>query len=688
MKKLILGLMLLNLAAVEVEDKYQWLEQVESKSAMDWVKKENARTESVVLDKTYESLADQARQIYSSNERIPQIQIHDGMVYNLWQDKQHVKGIYRRSSLQDYLGKKENWEIVLDVDKLASDEKESWVFKGVSCLRKNREYCVVKLSRGGKDAIVIREFNLITKAFRANGFNIPESKSSVDWISADELLVSYAIGEESQTNSGYARTVKRWKRGQELATSPVVYAVDKADMVTAGSVSYSGDQQILTLVRMPDFFHAKISILSPENKIIPVNLPDDSEGAAVFSEFLVVKLRSDWQSGGKTYTEGTVIAVPVSEILAGQTTYTIKEIMKSSLQRIVSEFAVAKNSLYVVVLENVRSKILQFSWQNNLWQSKEVPLPQTGSSRIASSSEDEDSVVFAFESYLTPSSQLVFLEGKKMVPARQMPAFFETANLVEEQRAAISRDGTKIPYTIVYPKGMKLDGNNATLVNGYGGFMISLTPYYSPVEGKLWMEKGNVYVVANIRGGGEFGPSWHKAALKENRQRAYDDFIAVAEALIADKVTRPGKMAIKGGSNGGLLVGAVAMQRPDLYGAVICQIPLLDMIRYTQLPPGASWIGEYGDPADPQMRAVIEKYSPYQNVKSNVKYPSILFMTSTRDDRVHPGHARKMAAKMREMGHDIHFYENTEGGHGGGSDIEAKTKNSSMIFSYLYKFLK
>ncbi|OQW48437.1 MAG: hypothetical protein A4S09_04470 [Proteobacteria bacterium SG_bin7] len=663
-------------------DPFLWLEQVQEKEALTWVQEQNQRSLDLLENRqVFKRTYDETLNVLNNPDKIPDVSIRDGYIYNLYTDAEHIRGLYRRMKIEDYKNKSKNWETVLDIDALGRAENESWVYGGMNCHKKSSDHCIVSLSRGGKDANVKREFSLVKKEFKKNGFFISESKTNVVWHDENTLLVDYDLEENARTTSGYPRTVKIWKRGEDLKKVAATYEGQVTDVSVYSMSIEVNNKKYVVVGRAIDFYTSESFVVDESGKLLPIPIPLDSEGGGVMDGELFFKLGSDWNK----YVAGSVVSVDLRSVLGKQKPrYSL--VIAPTEKRVIERFNISKDAIYVGVLDNVRGKILRLTRGQKNWDVYQVNLPEEGHSELDFVAETESEVIVRYGSYLTPTT--LYLAGKSKVQVlRQLPPLFDSNDLVEEQLWATSKDGTKIPYTIVHAKNYKLNGSNPTLLYGYGGFKISLTPYYNPVVGKAWLERGGVYVVANIRGGGEFGPAWHLAALKEKRQVAYDDFIAVGEDLVKRQITGPKYIAIEGGSNGGLLVGTVAMQRPDLFKAVICKVPLLDMIRYTQLPPGASWIGEYGDPADEKMRKVIEKYSPYQNIRQDVKYPYIFFQTSTRDDRVHPGHARKMTAKMLSAGQDVYLYENVEGGHGGSADNIQQAKMTALSFTFLEYFL-
>ena len=691
MKKLFLAALLtfpLSVRATsssEQPDPFIWLEQVEERGALNWVMEQNQRTLDLVKKNSlFAKVYNEALTLLNSDKKIPRISLQNGYVYNLHKDSKHIRGVYRRMSLADFQAQKENWETILDIDELGKKENESWVFQGLNCYEKNLDMCILSLSRGGKDASVKREFSLKSKSFKTDGFTLTESKASIEWYNENQLLVSYDMEKDAQTSSGYPRWVKLWNRGQNIQQSDTVFKGQNSDVsVYSQTVKIEG-KSYMSFSRSIDFFNSESFILDEKGQLLKLPIPTDAEFIGVLNNLAILKLASAWNK----FPTGSVISLSLVDILQGQKAK-VSLIASSTATRIIENVGVTNDALYIELLENVKGQILKLQPNQKSWTQTILPLPKNGSVNVIFTSPHESQVLIMYGSYLNPSRLYLLNQKNQLHLLKELPQMFNAKDLVEEQLWTTSKDGTRIPYFIVHKKNINYDGKNPTLLYGYGGFKVSLTPSYSMLEGKTWFERGGVYVVANIRGGGEFGPEWHLAALKKNRQKAYDDFIAVAESLISKKITSPKKLAIEGGSNGGLLVGAVSMQRPDLFKAVICEVPLLDMIRYTQLPPGASWIGEYGDPADPEMRSYIEKYSPYQNVSKDKYYPSILFTTSTKDDRVHPGHARKMTAKMQSLGHqNIYLYENTEGGHGGGADNTQLAHMFAITKTFLFEALE
>jgi prolyl oligopeptidase len=574
------------------------------------------------------------------------------------------------------------WETVLDLDALAAAEKENWVWHGATVLEPEDRVCLVSLSRGGADADVVREFDLKTKAFVPGGFSLPEAKSRVAWRDADSLFVATDFGPGTLTTSGYPRTVREWRRGTLLAEAVAVFEGQADDMSVAA-------YRDLTPGFERDFVQRQITFWTNElffrrdGRLVKVEKPDDAN-ASVHREWLLIELRSDWTVGGRTYAAGSLLAADFTAFLAGDRTLHV--LFAPTDRASLVGFTATRNHVIVTTLDTVRNRLCGLSFRDGAWHRAPLPgVPDIGTATAFPVDELEgDDYFLITATSLTPTT-LAFgtVEGTGMEQLKQAPAFFDAAGLAISQHEAVSQDGTKVPYFQIGPQDLPLDGSTPTLLYGYGGFEIPLVPGYEPMAGAAWLEKGRVYVIANIRGGGEFGPAWHQAALKERRPRAYEDFIAVAEDLIRRRVTAPAHLGIKGGSNGGLLVGNMYTMRPDLFGAVVCQVPLLDMRRFNKLLAGASWMGEYGDPDKPQEWAFIRGFSPYHNVDPARAYPPLLITTSTRDDRVHPAHARKMTALLLEQAKDVLYYENIEGGHGGAADNKQRAFMDALGWSFL-----
>ena len=669
-------------------DPYLWLEEVEGQQPLDWVKQQNAVTvDALANNDSFKAMKQRLLDVMNSKEKIPYVNKMGDYVYNFWRDAQHEKGLWRRTSLSEFQKADPSWEIVLDVDALAKADGVSWVFKGANCLYPDYQRCLINLSRGGADATVIREFDLQKKQFVENGFSLPESKGGASWFDENTLLVGRDFGADSLTDSGYPRQARLWKRGQPLEQAEVVFSGEKADVSAGASRSLTKGFERTFYYRAKTFYTNEFFLVQ-DGKPIKVEKPDDANASA-YREWLLITLKSDWQVADKTWPSGAVLITKFDDFLVGKRDFQM--LFTPGPRKSLAGLSFTKNHILLNELENVRNKVFVLSLKDGQWQREALNgLPALGTVSVwPVDDEDSDQYWLNVTDYLTPSQLWIGTIGQKArTKLKQLPAFFDSKNLVSAQHEATSKDGTKVPYFIVHRKGINLNGKNPTLLYGYGGFQVSLTPGYSANAGIAWLEKGGVYVVANIRGGGEFGPAWHQAALKEKRHKAYEDFVAVAEDLIARKITASKHLGIQGGSNGGLLMGNMITMRPDLFGAVVCQVPLLDMKRYNKLLAGASWMAEYGNPDIPEQWQYLQQYSPYHNLQKDTRYPAVLFTTSTRDDRVHPGHARKMAKKMAdEYAAPVWYYENIEGGHGGAANNEQAAFMSALAYAFLWEKL-
>ncbi len=670
----------------QVEDPYLWLEDVGGSKALDWARAQNKKSLTKLENLAdYKPIHDSILKILDSKDRIPYVSMRKEHLYNFWQDAAHVRGILRRTTLDEYKKKNPQWETVLDVDALAAAENENWVYKGSFFLYPTYDRCMVSLSRGGADATVQREFDVITKSFVKDGFVLPEAKSSISWIDRDHLYVGTDFGDGSLTDSGYPRTARLWTRGTALKDAPQIFEGVKTDVSAGVYTSHTPEGSFDFASRTITFYTSELYYLLDGRKI-KIDIPEDANFQGIFKKQMLVRLKSDWTVGGKTYPVGGLIAIDFEKFLAGDRGF---ETLFTPSERVsLSSVTMIKNRILVNTLDNVASVLHAYSFENGHWKHHSTEAPSLGSI-YTFGSRDSDTYFVNYTGYLHPSTLYLADAGvARMTKIKELPHYFDATPYLVKRHEARSKDGTMVPYFVVRSKTLKYDSSNPTILYGYGGFQVSLAPRYSGSIGAGWLEHGGVYVVANIRGGGEFGPKWHQAALKKNRHKAYEDFIAVAEDLVAKKITSPRHLGIRGGSNGGLLVGAVFTQRPELFNAVVCSVPLLDMQRYHKLLAGASWMGEYGNPDDPDMWDYIRTYSPYHNVHSDRRYPKVFFHTSTRDDRVHPGHARKMVAKMMGMGHPVYYYENIEGGHGGAANNRQRAHVSALAYAYLLDQLR
>jgi prolyl oligopeptidase len=685
------------MTAPEPHDPRLWLEDVQGERALAWVRERNAESEAALgSDPRFEPIRQAVLEVLDSREQIPYVARRGEWFYNFWRDDRSPRGLWRRTTLDSYQQPAPAWETVIDLDALAAAEGENWVWAGATAFGPEYRRALVSLSRGGADATVVREFDLIDKRFVDGGFSLPEAKSRVTWVDIDTLFVATDFGPGSLTDSGYPRIVKRWRRGQPLDAAQTVFEGEPSDVSVSVDVDRTPGFERTTFARALDFYSDKTWLLQGE-ALVPVDKPADAE-LSFWRDTLLLQLRSDWAVGGRNWPAGSLLATDASAYLqGGQRRF--DAIFTPTATRSLAGFDATGSSLLLTVLDQVASRLERCTPSpasaGGGWscQPVEAPFPGTLSATalhdpLIANDPLAEAYLLNYTDFLTPDTLLLgnaATAQRTLLKAR--PAFFDSTGMRVEQRFAASRDGTRVPYFILWPAGAVADGQQPTLLYGYGGFEVPLQPTYSGAVGRTWLALGGVRVVANIRGGGEFGPAWHQAALREKRQNAFDDFIAVAEDLIANGVTRPERLGIQGGSNGGLLVGAVMLQRPDLFNAVVSQVPLLDMRRYHRLLAGASWMAEYGDPDDPADWAFISRYSPYHRVPAGGSLPKVLLTTSTRDDRVHPGHARKMAALLREQGHRVLYWENIEGGHGGAADNRQRAKMIALETTFLWQQL-
>jgi len=673
--------------ATDLNDEYSWLEEVNSQRALSWVREQNELTQTKLAQlPIFKQIQSGILEVLNSSDKIPEVQKIGDYYYNFWRDAEHESGIWRRTTLDEYRKTQPQWEIVLDLDELNKQENENWVWHGAQCLPPDYQRCFINLSRGGADADVSREFDLEEKQWVENGFYRPESKGGLQWIDQDTVFVYTDFGKGSMTLSGYPRLVKLWQRGRPLESATIVYEGQADDMYIAGfhdfTIGYERDFIILTLA----FYNDEWYLLNNENKLHKIDVPNSAQ-KYVHRQWLSLELRQPWCIGETTYVEGSLLVIELERFMNGERDFTVlfTPTQSTSLAQVIW----TKSYVVLNILDNVKSRLQVLAYYNNTWVNQDfIGAPRFGTVHISAlEAKESDDLWMSVTDYLTPPTLSLVSIGKMPEKLKSTPTFFASSGKIIEQHFVASRDGTRIPYFVVRDKNLVLDGNHPTLLYGYGGFEISLTPHYSGSLGRSWIERGGIYVVANIRGGGEYGPRWHQAALKQNRHRAYEDMAAVAQDLIARGITCAQHLAIQGGSNGGLLAGNMLTQYTELVGAVVIQVPLLDMKRYSHLLAGASWMAEYGDP-DTDDWAFIQTFSPYHLFDSQKQYPPVLLTTSTRDDRVHPAHARKMAARMLAAGKDVYYYENIEGGHGGAANNSQAAYMAALAYTFLWQQLK
>ncbi|WP_313228764.1 prolyl oligopeptidase family serine peptidase [Stenotrophomonas acidaminiphila] len=674
------------MAADEGQDKYAWLEDVTGDKPLAWVKEQNAKAEArLAQSPQFKEMEAGIRAVLDSDAKIPGVEKIGDYYYNFWKDKQHERGVWRRTTLVEYRKAEPLWETVLDLDALNKAEGENWVWHGANCLRPQYTRCLIALSRGGADADVTREFDLSKKEWIKDGFFRPEAKGGLGWIDQDTVFVYTDFGDGSMTTSGYPRVVKRWKRGTPMSAATPVYEGTPQDMYIAAMHDDTPGFERDFVSRTIAFYNNELFLLGADGKLAKIDAPNSAE-KGVRREWLTLELREPWTVGGKTYAAGSLLATKFDDFMAGKREFDVLFAPTDSTS--LAGAAWTRNHVVLNVLDDVKNRLQVLTHGKDGWtRSDFVGAPAFGTIGVGAVDPDEsDAVWMTVTDYLTPTTLSLAQIGQQPEVLKTMPAFFDASGKVIEQHFATSKDGTRVPYFVVHGKDMKRDGSNPTLLYGYGGFEISLTPSYSGGMGRAWLDKGGVYVVANIRGGGEYGPRWHQAALKQNRHKAYEDMAAVARDLVARGITSARHLGVQGGSNGGLLTGNMLTQYPELFGAVVVQVPLLDMKRYSHLLAGASWMAEYGNP-DTADWEFIKTFSPYHLFDPAKNYPPVLFTTSTRDDRVHPGHARKMAAMMIDAGKNVTYYENIEGGHGGAANNAQAAHMSALAYSFLWEQL-
>lgn len=678
-------------AQSSADDPYLWLEDVSSPRAMDWVNAHNARSVAVLeSDRRYQTLYSQALEIASAKDRIPAPTFAHSEIYNFWQDAEHLRGIWRKTSLADYTSAAPHWTTVLDVDALGKAEGKSWVFEGANCLAPDQKRCLISLSAGGEDAAEVREFDLETGRFVTGGFHVPRAKTNAAWEDADHLLISTEWTPGDLTNSGYPYIVKRLTRGQPLATATEIYRGTKSDVSASAAVQHDGHGNTFAYVqRAIDFFHSETLVLTPTGPK-KLAIPQKANIAELVDGRLIVSLDEAWPAAGPSFVAGALAQLDLAATTADPAHPKARLVWSPGPRESLAGVSSTRDRLLVSTLDTVRGRAFVYAPETGGgWTVRKLDLPDNLTVGFGATDMKSNLAFVGASGFLTPSKlYLADATEGPLVVAKALPPKFDASGDVVEQREAVSSDGTRIPYFVVHRKDIPLDGSTPTLMTAYGGFQASETPYYSGTQGKLWLERGGAFVLANIRGGGEFGPRWHEAGLGVKRQIVYDDFTAVARDLIARKITSPRRLGIEGGSNGGLLMGVEFVQHPELWNAVVIQVPLLDMIRISKIAAGASWQGEYGDVnADPAVMAFWRKTSPYHNLKAGVAYPEPFIFTTTKDDRVGPQHARKFAARMEEMKLPFFYYENTEGGHGAGADLKQAARTTALTMTYLQRKL-
>ena len=660
-------------------DPYLWLEEVTAEEALDWVRARNEPTKAEFCDAEFEKMRTEALEVLDTDTRIPYVSRRGDYLYNFWRDAANPRGLWRRTTLDSYRTDSPEWDVLIDVDELGRIDDEKWVWGGANVIRPDRTRALITLSPGGSDAAIVREFDMLTREFVADGFKLSEAKSQLTWEDLDTVLVGTDFGEGSLTDSGYPRIIKRWRRGTPLADAETIYEGTSSDVRVMASVDRTPGFERTLLMRAIDFWNDEIYELRGA-ELIRIDVPTDA-GVSLHRQWLLIELRSDWTYRDTAYPAGSLLAADYDEFQAGTAELTV--VFEPDEHTALHQYASTRDRLLIVTLADVASRVEIAT--PGIWQRQPVPgIPAATNTVIVAADDTGDEFFLDSSGFDSPSRLLRGTDDGPLDQIKSAPAFFDAENLTVSQHFVASADGTSIPYFLVQPGGAV----GPTLLGGYGGFESSNTPGYAGVLGRLWLARGGTYALANIRGGGEYGPGWHTQAMREGRHKVAEDFAAVATDLVNRGITTVEQLGAQGGSNGGLLMGIMLTKYPEKFGALVCDVPLLDMKRYHLLLAGASWMAEYGDPDNPSDWAFISEYSPYQNISASRKYPPVLMTTSTRDDRVHPGHARKMTAALEAAGHQAWLYENIEGGHAGAADNEQAAFNLALSYSFLHRMLR
>ena len=662
------------------DDPYLWLEDIDGDDALDWVRERNQTTLAAFSDERFDRLRTEALEVLDTDTRIPYVRRRGDHLYNFWRDAANPRGLWRRTTLDSYRRSDPDWDVIIDVDELARTDGENWVWAGADVIEPDHTLALISLSRGGSDATVVREFDMRTRSFVPGGFELPEAKSRVAWEDHDTVLVGTDFGPGSLTESGYPRVVKRWRRGEPLADAPTLFSGSPEDVLVTAGVDRTPGYQRTMIYRAIDFFNDQVYQLR-SGELVRIDAPSDAS-VSVHRDWLLIELRTDWNHPSGFYRAGSLLAADYEQFLDG--TAELSLVFEPDEHTCLHQYAWTRDRIVMVTLADVASRVeivTPGTWEREPVSGTEA----SGNTVIVATDHTGDEIFLDSSGFLTPSQLLHGRAGRTLEVIKTAPSFFDTSGLSVTQYFATSDDGTRIPYFVVGPGDCT--SPQPTLLGGYGGFEVAQTPSYGGVLGRLWLSRGGTYVLANIRGGGEYGPGWHTQAMREGRHKVAEDFASVARDLVARGITTADLLGAQGGSNGGLLMGIMMTRYPELFGALVCQVPLLDMKRFHLLLAGASWVAEYGDPDDPDDWAFISEYSPYQNIRAEKGCPPVLMTTSTRDDRVHPGHARKMTAALEDAGNTIWYYENIEGGHAGAADNAQTAFKSALSFSFLHRAL-
>ena len=661
------------------EDPYLWLENIDGADALAWVRERNDATIARLDGDDFQRMRAEALEILDTDTRIPYVRRRGEYLYNFWRDAANPRGLWRRTSLESYRTESPVWDVVVDVDELARADGENWVWAGADVIEPDHTLALISLSRGGSDASIVREFDMRTKSFVVDGFQLPEAKSQVTWADHDSVLVGTDFGPGSLTESGYPRIVKRWRRGQQLADAETLFTGSATDVLVSAGVDRTPGYERTMISRAIDFFNDETYQLR-SGELVRVDAPTDAT-VSVHRDWLLIELRTDWHTGTADYIAGSLLAADYEQFLNGAAQLSV--VFSPDAHTCLHQYSWTRDRLVMVTLADVASRV-EVVTPGSWTRMPMAGLAGSTNTVIVAIDDTGDEIFLDSSGFLTPSTLLHGRVGGELTAIKQAPAFFDASGLAVAQYFATSDDGTQVPYFVV---GKPDSGPRPTLLGGYGGFEVAQTPGYAGVLGRLWLSRGGTYVLANIRGGAEYGPGWHTQAMRQGRHKVAEDFAAVAADLVARGITTAATLGAQGGSNGGLLMGIMLTKYPNLFGALVCQVPLLDMKRFHLLLAGASWVAEYGDPDAPEDWAFISEYSPYQNISSERRYPPVLITTSTRDDRVHPGHARKMTAALEAAGHQVAYYENIEGGHAGAADNAQTAFKSALAYAFLHRML-
>lgn len=663
------------------DDPYLWLEDISGEEALRWVRAHNEPTLTELCDDEFEAMRAQALEVLDTDARIPYVRRRGEYLYNFWRDAANPRGLWRRTTLDEYRSAETHWDVLIDVDSLAAADGENWVWAGADVIEPDHTLALISLSRGGSDAAIVREFDMRTREFVADGFALPEAKTHISWEDVNTVLVGTDFGEGSLTDSGYPRVIKRWRRGQPLQDATLVFSGASTDVIVAASVDRTPGFERTMVSRATDFFNDELHELRHGDELVLIDAPTDAT-VSVHRQWLLIELRTEWQTRGTTYPAGALLAADYAQFVGG--TAELAVVFAPDEHTCLHQYTWTRDRLLLVTLADVASRVEVVT--PGTWQAEPVAgIPANTNTVVVAADDLGDEIFVDSSGFDTPSRLLYGTAGGELTEIKRAPAFFDADDIEVTQHFARSADGTAIPYFVV---GQRIStGPRPTLLGGYGGFEVAQTPGYGGVLGRLWLARGGTYVLANIRGGGEYGPRWHTQAMRAGRHLVAEDFAAVASDLVHRGVTTVGQLGAQGGSNGGLLMGIMLTKYPELFGALVCQVPLLDMKRFHLLLAGASWVAEYGDPDNPDDWAFISEYSPYQNISTERRYPALLMTTSTRDDRVHPGHARKMTAALEAAGHRVRYYENIEGGHAGAADNAQTAFKSALAYGFLWRVL-